>query len=61
MRKQLILILFSLSVSAFAGTAFLKYDYVTGITRQCVYDYLGNEYRITIAAHSLCPLTIEVE
>lgn len=49
-----------LSASAFAGTAFFKYERVTGMTKQCVYDYLGNEYTITIKATSLCPLQIRV-
>lgn len=48
------------SVSAHAGTAFLKYERVTGMTKQCVYDYLGNEYTRTISSTELCPLTIRV-
>lgn len=45
---------------ALAGTAFFKYARVTGMTQQCVYDYLGNEYTITISAVQLCPLSIQV-
>lgn len=48
------------SVSAHAGTAFFKYERTTGMTKQCVYDYLGNEYTITIDSYKLCPLTIRV-
>ena len=49
------------AASAFAGTAFFVREINTGgFTKQCVYDYLGNTYVITVSAVSLCPLTIEV-
>jgi len=50
----------SFSLSAYAGTAFLKYEYTTGMTKQCVYDYLGNQFIRTMSATSLCPLSITV-
>ena len=60
--KKLIVMLAAalLSASAFAGTAYLKYERVTGMTKQCVYDYLGNEYTKTIRSTELCPLSIRV-
>lgn len=60
MKKLIVLMVALASASAFAGTAFLKYERVTGMTKQCVYDYLGNEYTRTIRATELCPLSIEV-
>jgi hypothetical protein len=32
----------------------------TGMTKQCYYDALGNEYTRTISSVELCPLTIRV-
>lgn len=60
MRTMALLIGLSLSLAAQAGTAFFQYEQITGLTKQCVYDYLGNRYTITISAVSLCPLTIQV-
>jgi len=61
MKKFIVMIAAALlSASAFAGTAYLKYERVTGMTKQCVYDYLGNEYTKTIRSTELCPLTIRV-
>ena len=61
MKKFILMIAVSiLSASAFAGTAYLKYERVTGMTKQCVYDYLGNEYTKTIRSTELCPLSIRV-
>ena len=50
----------TLSLSAYAGTAFLKYEYTTGMTKQCVYDYLGSQVIRTQPATSLCPVSIQV-
>ena len=48
-----------ISLSAYAGTAFFQYEVNTGgMTKQCVYDYLGSVYTITVSSVSLCPLTI---
>lgn len=49
-----------IATEAVAGTAFFKYERVTGMTKQCVYDYLGSEYTITIRSYRVCPVTIEV-
>lgn len=60
MKKLIALIALTASATTFAGTAFLKYERVTGMTKQCVYDYLGNEYTRTMRSTDLCPLSIEV-
>lgn len=46
-----------LALSANSATGYLKYDYVSGLYRVCVYDVLGSEAAITINSVSLCPLT----
>lgn len=45
---------------ALAGVAFLKYSYVSGLNRICVYDYLGSQYVITIQAAQVCPVQVRV-
>lgn len=60
MKKLIALIVLTASATAFAGTAYLKYERVTGMTKQCVFDYLGNEYTKTIRSSELCPLSIKV-
>jgi len=61
MRKLIVIAAAALvSASAFAGTAYLKYERTTGMTKQCVYEYLGNEYTKTIRSTELCPLSIQV-
>lgn len=60
MKKLIALIALTASATALAGTAYLKYERVTGMTKQCVYDYLGNEYTRTIRSTELCPLSIRV-
>lgn len=50
----------SFSLAANAGTAFFKYERITGMTKQCVYDYLGSEITRTQSAVSLCPISIQV-
>ena len=59
--RKLILIALLFSVTAYAATAFFKYEYVKGMTKICVYDYLGSAYAITIKSYELCPLTIQVK
>ncbi len=61
MKKGFILLAALVSVSAYAGTAFLKYERVTGMTKQCVYDYLGNEYTRTMRSTDVCPVSIQVQ
>lgn len=50
----------TLAASAQAGTAFFKYEYVTGMTKQCVYDYLGSQVVRTMQAYQVCPVTIQI-
>ena len=49
-----------LSSAAQAGTAFFKYEIEQGMTKLCVYDYLGNIHSITVKSYQLCPLSIQV-
>ena len=61
MKTTLLTVLMLLSFTANAGTAFFVREIDTGgMTKQCVYDYLGSTYVITISSVRLCPLTIEV-
>jgi len=60
MKKLLLISLLIVSTSATAGTAFFRYERITGMTKQCVYDYLGSEYTITIKSYKLCPMTLKV-
>ena len=47
--------------TATAGTAFFVREVQTGgMTKQCVYNYLGNTVVITVPTVSLCPLSIQV-
>ncbi len=41
-------------------TAYKSGEAVTGMTKQCMYDGLGNTYTRTISSVALCPLTIQV-
>lgn len=55
------LLLILVSVNAQAGTAFFSHEVLSGgMTKQCVYNYLGSTYVRTQSTVSLCPLTIEV-
>lgn len=59
--KKLALILLFLSPMAIAGTAFFSHEIDDGgMVKQCVYDYYGDDYVITIKSYKLCPMTIEV-
>ena len=50
-----------LAFTANAGTAFFVREVDTGgMTKQCVYDYLGSTYVITISSVRLCPMSIVV-
>lgn len=42
------------------GTAFKTGENVTGMTKQCYYNYLGSTRVITISSVAICPLTIQV-
>jgi hypothetical protein len=55
------LLLLVMTGIASAGSAFFVREVETGgMTKQCVYDYLGSEYIITISSVKICPLTIPV-
>jgi len=41
-------------------TAFKTGEQATGMTKQCFYDALGNQYTRTIGSVELCPLSIRV-
>ena len=41
-------------------TAFKAGEVQTGMTKQCIYNALGSQHTLTIAAVQLCPLTIQV-
>ena len=41
-------------------TAYKTGEQTTGMTKQCIYDGLGNEYTRTIRSIELCPLSIRV-
>ena len=58
---SLVLITSISAVAAQAGTAFFSHEIETGgMTKQCVYDYLGSTYVITISSVKLCPMSINV-
>ena len=61
MKKLLLMVLVAVvALPVYAGTAYLKYSYISGMNRVCVYDDYGSEFYITIESHHLCPLAIEV-
>lgn len=41
-------------------TAYKSGEVVTSMTKQCIYDGLGNTYTRTISSVALCPLTIQI-
>lgn len=48
------------AIPAFAITAFYRGESVSGMSKICYYDALGDRVAITIGSTQLCPLTIEV-
>ena len=61
MKKLIIVGMIGWSVMAQAATAFLIREVDTGgMTKQCIYDYLGSQYVRTMSITQLCPLTIQV-
>jgi len=58
--KNLLLTLLFLSCTAYAGTAYFKYERVNGLNKICVYSSIRGDVAITIGATELCPLTIQV-
>jgi hypothetical protein len=60
MKALMLIVGLAISSSAFAGTAFFKYERISGMNKLCFYDYLGSEYVRTIRSHQVCPTTIQV-
>ena len=60
--KKFIAVIFASLVasSAFAGTAYFKYDRISGMNKICYYDHVGSTVAITVSSTSLCPMTISV-
>ena len=66
MKKIILIVLTALSLSATAmaasamadGGCFLKYSYVSGMNKICVYSCIGGERAVTVSAVELCPLSI---
>ena len=48
------------TMSAQTVTGFKTGERTTGLTKQCLYNALGNEYTYTIGSTQLCPLNIQV-
>lgn len=42
------------------GMAFKTGENVTGMTKQCYYDYLGSTQTLTVSSVALCPLSVRV-
>jgi hypothetical protein len=62
MKTLIFFVLILAMAKVFAGTAFFAYeDNTGGMTKQCVYDYLGSTYTITISSVASCPLSIPVK
>lgn len=53
-------ILLATSGTALAAKAYKTGERTTGQTKQCYYEFAGNQYTITVKAHQLCPLSIDV-
>lgn len=60
MKTLFIVLGLTIAASAQAGVAFFKYEYVTGMTKQCVYDYLGSQVVRTMQSYQVCPVTIQI-
>ena len=60
MKKLILAVLITTSITAHAGIAFLKYERVSGMNKICVYNHMGSEVAITIKNYQLCPLNINV-
>ena len=58
--NKLILLALLLSATAYAGTAFYKGEYISGLNKICIYDHLGSDYHMTIKSYQVCPVTIQV-
>ena len=59
--KTLAIIVLALLVSvavAWGSGCYLKYSYVSGMNRICMYDCLDGDRALTIGACDLCPLSL---
>lgn len=61
MKNIVIIIASILATSAYARMATFKYERETNMTKQCVYEYAGSEYTITVKSWKNCPSSIEVD
>lgn len=43
-----------------SGTAFKTGEESSSMTKNCFYNYLGNQYTKTVKSYELCPLSIKV-
>ncbi len=55
----LILTIFAVITTAYAGTCFLVRETTDGLYRTCYYDCAGGEVVITVGVAKLCPLSID--
>lgn len=60
MNKLILILTVAISFSANAGTAFFKYEYISGLNKICVYDHMGSDVAITIKSYKICPISINV-
>jgi len=60
MKMIIAITVLSLSALAYASSAMLVDQYVSGANRICVYEYLGSQYVRTIRALDNCPSSIQV-
>ena len=61
MRTLFFVLCLTFAATAHAGIAFFKYEIEQGMTKLCVYDYLGNIHSITVKSYQICPISIQVE
>jgi hypothetical protein len=59
--KKLALLLLLLSQPAWATLAIYKYQFIDGMVKVCVYDYLGSDYYYSVKLTTLCPISLEID
>ena len=60
MKKVLLGLALMVSMSAHAGMAFYTGEYISGMNKVCLYDYLGSTYTRNVKSYALCPMSISV-
>jgi predicted ABC-type sugar transport system permease subunit len=60
MKKYIVIIAALLAAPAYANVAYLVEEVTTGNTKQCIYEWAGSKYVITIPYYKLCKITIDV-